>query len=196
MDVRARLLLAAVTVPPFATAGVGLTHPPTLTVEAADHWQTMHTVLLPVLPLLALGPWLVARRSNRIAGVVVGALAYVYACFYTTLDVIAGIAAGAIKGAEAGGLGIIFPVAGDLGEIGAYAYIAASVVAVVAALPGLGVVRTLPGAVLVVVGAVMFWQEHVYRPWGVTAMVLLGLGWGWLWLAGRPADDRVSAPAS
>ena len=80
---------------PLLIAAVGLTHPPRLTFESAHHWQMMHTVLLPVFPLLALGPWLVARRSSRIGGVVVGVLAFVYACFYTSLDVIAGIAAGA-----------------------------------------------------------------------------------------------------
>ena len=178
-------LLLAVTLPPLVTAAVGLTHPPTLTVEAAHHWQMMHTILLPVFPLLALGPWLVARRSSRAVGVVVGVLAFVYACFYTSLDVIAGIAAGAVKHDGGVGLGTLFRVAGDLGDVGSYAYFAASALAIVVAARDIGLVRAAPGAVLVAVGAVMFWQEHVYRPWGVLAMVLLAAGWGWLALQDR-----------
>lgn len=195
MDHRARLL-AAVTLPPLVTAAVGLTHPPTLTVEAAHHWQMMHTILLPVFPLLALGPWLVARRSSRAAGVVVGVLAFVYACFYTSLDVIAGIAAGAVKHDGGVGLGTLFRVAGDLGDVGSYAYVAASVVALAVAARDLGVARVAPGAVLVAVGAVMFWQEHVYRPWGVLAMVLLAAGWGWLALSARAPTRRQAVATS
>lgn len=191
------LTLVAVVVPPLFTAALGLTHPARLTVEDADHWQMMHTVLLPVFPLLALGPWLVARAHDRTVGVVVGLLGYVYACFYTSLDILAGIAGGAIKAAEAGGLGIVFPIAGDLGAIGSYAYIAATALAVGVASRS-GLVRALPGAVLVLVGAVMFWQEHVYRPWGVTSMVLLAAGWAWLAVvtAPRAAPASSSTPRS
>lgn len=191
------LTLVAVVVPPLFTAALGLTHPARLTVEDADHWQMMHTVLLPVFPLLALGPWLVARAHDRTVGVVVGLLGYVYACFYTSLDILAGIAGGAIKAAEAGGLGIVFPIAGDLGAIGSYAYIAATALAVGVASRS-GLVRALPGAALVLVGAVMFWQEHVYRPWGVTSMVLLAAGWAWLAVvtAPRAAPASSSTPRS
>ena len=195
MDHRARLLVA-VTVPPLLTAAVGLTHPPTLTVEASHHWQMMHTILLPVFPLLALGPWLVARRSNRAVGVVVGVLAFVYACFYTSLDVIAGIAAGAVKHDGGVGLGTLFRVAGDLGDVGSYAYFAASALAIVVAARDIGLVRAAPGAVLVAVGAVMFWQEHVYRPWGVLAMVLLAAGWGWLALSARSQEHAAASSTS
>lgn len=191
MDHRARLL-AAVTVPPLVTAAVGLMHPPTLTVEAAHHWQMMHTILLPVFPLLALGPWLVARRSSRAAGVVVGVLAFVYACFYTSLDVIAGIAAGAVKHDGGVGLGTLFRVADDLGDVGSYAYFAASALALAVVARDVGLVRTTPGAVLVTAGAVMFWQEHVYRPWGVLAMVLLAAGWGWLALQEQARTRRAT----
>lgn len=188
MDNRTRLVVA-VTVPPLVIAAVGLTHPPRLTLAAAEHWQMMHTVLLPLFPLLALGPWLVARRASRVAGVVAGVLAFVYACFYTSLDVIAGITAGALKQVESEDLGVVFGVAGDLGDIGILAYAAASVVAIAAAARASGVLRAVPGAVLVLGGTVLFWQEHVYRPWGVTAMILLAAGWAWLVLAeARPSQ--------
>ncbi|MGA9103535.1 hypothetical protein [Aeromicrobium sp.] len=182
-------LLIAVAVPHLVIAAIGLTHPAQLTVASAHHWQMMHTVLLPLFPLLALAPWLVARAVDPVSGVVVGVIAFVYACFYTALDILAGIGGGAIKEAEAGGLGIIFPVAGDLGAVGSHAHLAATALAAGLALRVAGLVRGLPGAVLVVAGSIMFWQEHVYRPWGVLAMVLLAAGWSWLVVAiSEPRD--------
>ena len=49
---------------------------------------------------------------------------------------------------------------------------------------------TAPGGVLVVVGAWLHWQQHVYPPWGVAALLMLGAGWGLLaWqLTARPTD--------
>jgi hypothetical protein len=175
---RTRLTLA-VAIPPLLIAVVGLTHPARLTTESAHHWEVMHVVLLPLFPLLGLGPWLVARAVTPPGAVVVGVLAYVYACFYTSLDVLAGIAGGAIKEASAGGLGTVFSVAGDLGDIGSYAYIAATALAAGAALRVSGWLRGAPGVALTLIGAIIFWQEHVYRPWGVISMVMLAAGWGW-----------------
>ncbi len=192
MTPRSRLLFA-VAAPPLVIAAVALTHPATLTVEAAHHWQVMHTVLLPLFPLLGLGPWLVARAVTRGGSVVVGLLAFVYACFYTALDILAGIGGGALKGAEAGGLGTIFTVAGDLGEVGSYAFIGATALAAGTALRVTGWARGLPGTVLVVVGSLMFWQEHVYRPWGVLSMVLLAAGWAWLGSLVASRQDLASA---
>lgn len=183
-------LLLAVAVPHLIIAAVGLTHPARLTVESAHHWQVMHTVLLPLFPLLALGPWLIARAVDARAGVVVGVLAFVYACFYTSLDILAGIAGGAIKAAEAGGLGIVFPVAGDLGAVGSYAHLAATTIAAGLVVNAVGLARGLPGALLALAGSVLFWQEHVYRPWGVLAMVLLAAGFAWLVVSMR---SRASA---
>ncbi|MGI9085022.1 MAG: hypothetical protein ACR2FE_06980 [Aeromicrobium sp.] len=178
-----RRLLLAIAIPHLVIAAVGLTHPSTLTVESAHHWQVMHTVLLPLFPLLALGPWLVAREVDVRVGVVVGVLAFVYACFYTSLDILAGIAGGAIKAAEAGGLGIVFPLAGDLGAVGSYAHLAATTLAAGFVLRSGVLAWSLPGAMLALAGSVLFWQEHVYRPWGVLAMGLLAAGWSCLAVA-------------
>ena len=184
MAMRTRTLtLVAVAVPHLVVAAIGLTHPARLTVDSAHHWQVMHTVLLPLFPLLALGPWLVARAVDVRSSIIVGVISFVYACFYTALDILAGIGGGAIKGAEAGGLGIIFPVAQDLGAIGAYAHLAATALAAGLALRAAGATRALPGIVLVLAGAILFSQEHVYRPWGVLSMVLLAAGWSWLVIA-------------
>lgn len=181
-----------VALPPLLIAVVGLTHPSPLTVESAAHWRVIHTILLVLFPLVALGPWLVARRVSRVGGIVVGLVAYVYATFYTALDVIAGIAGGAIKEAEAGGLGIIFPVAGDFEQIGGIALVLATALA-----GGLASRRgwiTAPGIVLVLVGAVMHWREHVYPPWGVLSMVLLAAGWAYLvWTETRQSASSTSS---
>ncbi len=188
---RTATLLVAVTVPPLLIALVGLVHPSPLTVESARHWQTIHTVLLPLFPLVALGPWLTARETHRAGGVVVGVLAYGYATFYTSLDVLAGIAGGAIKDAEAGGLGIVFLVAQDMELIGGLALVAATALA--AGLVSRRGWVTAPGIVCVLAGAVMHWREHVYVPWGVLSMVLLAAGWGWLVWVTRPAGAPASA---
>lgn len=180
MDTRRYLTLVAVVVPPLFVAALGLTHPPRLTVEDADHWQMMHTVLLPVFPLLALGPWLVAREVSRIGGVLVGIVAFTYACFYTALDILAGIGGGALKAVEAGGLGIIMPLAGDLGEIGSYAYLIATALAGGLAASRAGWLRTLPGTALALAGGWLFWQHHIFPPEGVWAQVLIAAGFGWL----------------
>ncbi len=184
------LSIVAVAVPHLVVAAIGLTHPATLTIDSAHHWQVMHTVLLPLFPLLALGPWLLARAVDPRSSVVVGVVAFVYACFYTALDVLAGIGGGAIKAAEGGGLSAVFPVARDLGAVGSYAHLAATALAVGLALRVTGLARGLSGALLVLVGSFMFWQEHVYRPWGVLAMVLLAAGWSWLLVAVDRAEAR------
>lgn len=179
-------LMVPVTVPPLLIAAVGLSHPSPLTVEMAEHWQLIHTILLFLFPLVALGPWLVARRVSPAAAVVVGVVAYVYATAYTALDVLAGIAGGAIKAAEAGGLGIIFPVAANFELVGGVALVLASALSVGIVSRALGW-WVVPGGVLVIASAWLHWQAHVYPPRGVLSMVGLAAGWGLLaWQLTRP----------
>src|SRR6186713_1678765 len=83
--------------PPLLLAGLGLAHPMDLTADSAGRWRDLHTVLLPIFPLLALGPWLIVRAEHWSVRWLVGLLGFVYAVFYTALDVLAGIAAGALK---------------------------------------------------------------------------------------------------
>ena len=80
--------------PPIAVGLAGITHPDHLTQEASLYWRNLHVVFLPLLPLLALGPWVIARSVDRKLGYLAAVLGYVYACFYTALDVLAGIGAG------------------------------------------------------------------------------------------------------
>src|SRR5688572_1628491 len=84
---------------PLLLAMMGLAHPRPLDSSSAQRWADMHVLLLPVFPLVALGfavpLW---GRPNRTAAgaatVVAWAAAFTYACFYSGLDAVAGIAAG------------------------------------------------------------------------------------------------------
>lgn len=199
------LVLLAVGLPPLLLAALGTTHPASLDVASAARWRDLHIVLLPLFPLLALGPWLVARRTAR-PGLawVVAALGYVFAAFYTALDVLAGIGAGAL---EARGfhtaLGTMFANGNDLARVGVDAYLAASLLAAGAALLSARL-AAVPGAVLVAGGAISFLDSHVYWPRGVLTMLVLAVGWTALaWAVYRrpaaapaPVAAGVSQPAA
>src|ERR1700759_3524871 len=86
--------LLAAAVPPLLLAGLGSTHPTMLTPESAPWWRDLHVVGLLLFPLLALGPWAGVRGRGRVLEPVVLVLGLLYACFYTALDVLAGIGAG------------------------------------------------------------------------------------------------------
>ncbi|QGG41412.1 hypothetical protein [Aeromicrobium yanjiei] len=174
-----RLLLAALLVPPVLIALVGTTHPDRLTMDAAVHWRNMHIVLLPLFPLLAVGPWLLARSIDPLYGRITLVLGYVYACFYSALDILAGIAAGGLKVDRESGLGTVFGLASDLGEVGSIAYIGATAAAAGCVIRVAGL-RALPGALVAIGGAYAFMQEHVYWPAGVLSMIAIALGWAWM----------------
>ena len=197
-----RLVLLAVLVPPLVLAGFGLSHPSTLDAGSAPWWRDLHIVLLPVFPLLALGPWLVARALRRPALTwVVAALGYVYAAFYTALDVLAGIGAGAVRDdGFTEPLGSLFDQGNALARVGVDAYLAAALLAAGAAVltvRGAARAPAVAGAVLVVYGAVEFLSRHIYWPRGVLSMLALAAGWGLLaWAAYRPAAAPAGVPAS
>lgn len=187
-----RLLLAAVVIPPLILLGFSVAHPPTLTVEDAGTWKNLHIALMPVFPLLALGPWLVARAVNRPISWIVAIGAYTYAVFYTALDIVAGVVGGGIKEAEAGGLGIVFPIASDFEKIGGIAFVLTSALAAGVALHATGWIAGALPAAAVVGGAYILWQEHIFPPGGVIASALLAVGWGAFVLL---IDRRTAVPA-
>lgn len=181
----------AVLAPPVVIGLVGLTHPAHLTQDASAWWRDLHIVLLPLFPLLAVGPWLVARSIEPVYGRITLVLGYVYACFYSALDILAGIAAGALKHDREGGLRTVFGYASDLGQIGSIAFIGATAAAA-GCLVRVAGLKVLPGAVLALLGAYGFMQEHVYPPWGVLSMAAIALGWAWmLTVSGRVPGARA-----
>lgn len=172
-------VLAAVA-PPLLLAGLGLLHPHELDGGTAVRWTMLHLVLLPLFPLLAVAPWLVARRGPRLSGALTMVLGLVFAVFYTALDVLAGIGTGVLQQAgEVDGIPVLFRTGNELSLVGVYAYLVATVLASALALRRARL-RALPGAVVVVLAAVSFLGSHVYWPVGVLTMLGLALGWGLL----------------
>lgn len=173
----ARVALA--TGPALVLAGVGTTHPTDLSPATASWWTTMHTLLLPVFPLLAVSLWLLLRGVPGPAAWLGRVAAYGFAAFYTALDVLAGIATGALVSAgtdpDAREVSTLFAVGNDLGDVGVWCFQTATLATGLALVPRLGR-RTLPAAALLAGGAFLFGRAHIYWPEGVLAMVVLAAG--------------------
>jgi hypothetical protein len=185
--------------PPLLLAGLGLAHPMDLTADSARRWRDLHTVLLPIFPLLALGPWLIARAEHWSVRWLVALLGFVYAVFYTALDVLAGIAAGALKmaGAEEKWTSVMFAQGNDLSSYGVWAYLVAALLAAGFALRRAGI-WAIPGATVVLVAAVSFLDSHIYWPVGGLTMIAFAVGWTALLVAlanpmaaSEPARERA-----
>lgn len=175
-------LMIAVALPPLALAAAGLVHPIYLTNGSATRWHDLHLLLLPVFPLLALGPWLLGRRHGRVLGWAVGVLGYVYATFYSALDVLAGIGAGALQERRLGGTFALFTQADALARIGTWAYLVATALTAAAGChaswrSARAAASTLTGTALVIAGAWTFRTGHIFWPRGVLAMLALSAGW-------------------
>lgn len=190
--------LGLVVVGPISLAVAGLFHPSPLAPESAEQWRVLHLVLLPLFPLLAVMLWtLLIGVRDGVDGVVASAArvcAYVYACFYTALDVLAGIANGAIVryGAERdldvdGVKGMIFGQGNDVLAVGTWAMIAACLLTGVVYVRRIGL-WAVPGTLLLLLSAWSFREAHVYPPRGVVTM--LGFGLGALLLALPVLRDR------
>ena len=164
--------------PALALAIAGLFHPHHLTYDTSYRWFALHLPGLVVFPLVGLAlAELVRGRGDAIAWAV-RLTAYVYATFYTALDVISGVAAGWVTHELGPGVPradevrLLFRIGTPLGEIGSGALIACASVLVFDQLArprALPVVLLVPGAVLVHVG-------HIFAPEGVAGMVLIALG--------------------
>jgi hypothetical protein len=178
--------------PPLLLAGLGLAHPMHLTADSAARWRDLHVALLPIFPLLALGPWTLVRGERLAVRWMAGLLGFAYAVCYTALDVLAGIAAGALKsaGAEGKWTAVVFSQADDLVIYGVWAFLVAVVLASVVALRRAGL-SAAPGAVIVIAAAVSFRDSHIFWPRGGLTMIALAIGWTAL----LPALTQASAGA-
>lgn len=158
---------------------IGLTHPGALTSATAAHWATMHTVLIPFFPLVGLDlVWLVAGLGGRLSWIVRIA-AFVYAVCYPAVDLLAGVAAGLLVtlGEEplSPAVMAMFARGNAVGDVGVAALWISAVLTLVALYPTLRR-RVIPGGLLLLAGAYLFGEHHIYRPWGVLGMALLALG--------------------
>jgi energy-converting hydrogenase Eha subunit C len=193
---RVALLSLAVALPPVVLAIVGLTHPTRLDAESALYWRDLHIGILPVFPLLGVAPWIVVRGRSVWLSAVAAILGFVYAAFYTSLDVLAGIGAGGLEHEGMGmARGVLFDLADALGLVGSLAFVAACLLAGVAAVRVSGPLAVI-GALLVVSGSVLFLYEHIFFPVGVAAQLCLAIGWVLLVvLVYRRSPATAAAPA-
>lgn len=181
MSARSALIYVTVALPPVVLAAVGVTHPMHLTASSAEYWRNLHIAILPIFPLLAVAPWIVARGAGAVFAWVVGVLGFLYAAFYTALDVLAGIGAGGLEVDGRGtATGTVFGLGIHIGEVGSVAFIGATTIAAVTAILRFRT-AAVPPSILVILGAVLFLQAHIYFPVGVIGQLALALGWVWLY---------------
>ncbi|MGI8614400.1 MAG: hypothetical protein ACR2KL_10735 [Nocardioidaceae bacterium] len=171
---------------PVSLAIAGSRHPAYLNADTADSWHTLHVVLLVLFPLLAATVWVLVRRWwSGLDGLVATAarmLALAYAVFYGALDVLAGIANGAIvRDAASGGGDVAAPRLelfrqGDmLGAVGTWSLLGAFALTAVLYLRHHGI-AAVPGSVVLLAAAYSFRTSHVF-PWrGVVTMLAFGVG--------------------
>jgi hypothetical protein len=188
---RPRRRLLVVVLPTLLALLIGLTHPVNLTASTAEWWRDLHIILLPVFPLIGAAPWIVSRRSARPWRWIAGLGGFLFAVYYTGLDLLAGIAAGSVQLAgHPEAKHSLFVIADAFGPIGAIG------LAVAWAAATLGVMReTGPKAVLgglAVVGALLVLKSHVYFPVGTLGLALLIAGATALALL--PAAPAPAAP--
>lgn len=188
---RSRISLAVLlALPGLALAGVGLFHPHSLSFDTADTWFGVHIPGLLVFPLV--GAALAALVRGRVDPVswAVRVTAYVYATFYSALDVISGLAAGYVTRELGSGVPrpdevrLLFRIGTPLGEIGSWALLACCL----ALLVDFAVrreVAALP-AVALVPGAWLVHTDHIFAPSGVAGMAIIGVATGLAaWLLGH-----------
>lgn len=181
-------LIAAL--PAGLLAVAGLAHPHHLTYDTADLWFGLHLPGLLLFPLVGLGlVWLVRGRGDTLAWLV-RLSAYVYATFYTALDVVSGIAAGYVTRELGPGVPrpdevrLLFRIGTPLGEVGSWALVLCCVALLVDAVHRSGLVGS--SGLLLVAGAWLVHSDHIFAPSGVLGMALLSVG---TWLLGREHPD-------
>jgi hypothetical protein len=189
--------------PALLLALAGLVHPQYLTVESAVSWQRLHIALLPVFPLLAIG-FLVPlwhRPGFDLAGIatVVGWVgAFVYATFYTGLDLVAGVSAGTVAentrpSADLGAsVQPLFNTGDSLGRVGVYGFAFATVGLSVVLFVRHGLAAVLVATILLA-ASFSFLSSHIFWPRGVITVLAIGCGFSLAaWLSTGRTGSRLS----
>ncbi len=197
---RPRLLpLLAVVLPPLVLAAIGVTHPPRLNLGTAEWWTTMHLLLVPLFPLLAVALWVSLRGDRTPLAWASRAFSVVFVAFYTALDAVSGIATGVVlqglQDEKAAVIDDLFATGQPLGRIGGYAFLAAVIALLgVAWRAGTRGWMFWSAAVALVGSAFAFTLFHIYWPRGVVAMIGFAIGFGLLEFArGRRAVSPAAA---
>ena len=165
--------------PGLVLAAAGLLHPSGLGYDTAPVWFGLHVPGILVFPLVG---WaladLVRSRPDALAWAV-RLTAYLYATFYTALDVISGVGAGYVTRALGPGVprpeavSQMFRIGTPLGEVGSWALLACVVILVVDQLRRQGAAALL--GVMLLPGAWLVHTDHIFPPFGVLGMVLLAV---------------------
>lgn len=187
------VLTVVIAGPLLLLAVASVFHPVNLTDSTAGVWFGLHLVLIPVFPLVGLAPWLIARQVDRRLGWLAAVFAFGYAAFYTSLDVLAGVGAGAVHLAgETDAKASLYAIGRTVAAIGVVSLICAAVVASIA-----GILRArlaaVPGAVLALAGAALLYRGHIYFGYGTLTMLLLAAGF--TILAFAVSRDPAAPPA-
>lgn len=177
---RSRLVLPlVVALPALALAGAGLLHPHRLTYETSTLWWTLHVPGLLAFPLVGASlAWLVRGRNDASAWLV-RVSAFVYATFYSALDVVNGIAAGYVTQRLGPGaprpdeVRYLFDIGRPLGDVGEWGLLVCCLAVAVdqvrrhrwTGAPALGLV----------LGAWWVREDHIFSPLGVAGMAVIGV---------------------
>ncbi|HZN77218.1 MAG TPA: hypothetical protein VFC00_36795 [Micromonosporaceae bacterium] len=196
-------LIPLVVAVPLVLAFAGVYHPADLTTDTADTWRNLHLILLPVFPLLAAGPLLLLRGIGGPVAALARVAAYSYAVFYTALDAIAGIAAGAVVAETEEEietvepqLHTLFDIGNLLGIIGSVSFLLCAASAATALVLRYGR-RAIPGAALFVLASVPFLFSHIYWPVGGSTLVVMAVGLGLLaWARVKSSTVPSAGPSS
>ncbi len=172
-------LAVLVALPGLILAGAGLFHPHHLTYDTSLRWYTLHIPGLLVFPLVGAALAVLVRGRNDPVAWIVRISAYVYATFYTALDVVNGIAAGYVTnklGPEVprpDEIRLLFDIGRPLGDTGEWGLLVCCLALAVDQILRCGV-RGLP-ALALLPGAWLVRTDHIFSPFGVTAMTVIGL---------------------
>jgi hypothetical protein len=176
-----RLVLPCVlALPALALAVAGLFHPHHLTYDTSWRWYALHLPGLVVFPLVGVALAALVRTRTDPLACGIRLAAYVYATFYTALDVISGIAAGYVTHELGPGVprpeavSLLFRIGTPLGEIGSWALLVACALVVVDQVRRHGAIGAV--ALVLLPGAWLVHVDHIFSPQGVLGMVLIGLG--------------------
>ncbi|MEV6716421.1 hypothetical protein AB0M48_30790 [Lentzea sp. NPDC051208] len=187
-----RTLLVAL--PGLVLAGIGLTHPHHLDASTALWWQNMHIILAVIFPLLGAAQWVLLDDVPKYVRYPARAATFGYVVFYGALDALAGIGGGAMTLANGGRTSAdqpLFKIGNQLGTVGAWCFLAASVAIVVYALVKHRL-KAIPGAVFLLLGSYLFLSSHIYWPKGVLACTCIAIGMAatsYASASGRPAIE-------
>lgn len=180
---------------PVLLAIAGATHPAYLTAESASWWHDLHVIAVPLFPLIGVTVWALLSGiwsgTDGLLASIARLLAFAYACFYTGLDVLSGIGAGATTmyrertGDDIGRANsVLFGQGNLLADIATYSLFASLVLVAMVFLRRVGT-TSLPGSVVLLVSSWSFVTSHIFWPRGVLTMLGFALGAALLLLAER-----------